>query len=429
MSLWRAQTQRCTASIAALAIVAISVLLMAAKRADLCNWSIARNSFAVPRALFALGLVDGTSLVDDRTLLSLAIRRCALGDVQFLLERGADPSPREHNRIVTEMVFLEDGQGPASCTSDVRVRLWEELTRAGLDLRKPSIEDPVLAGLNSPSTIRTLLKYGARTDDLHKGEHGYNAEVMSSAESLRMLLEHGFNPKVPDGPTGVTPLFIVAARNYEKGEPRPPERLDAAKLLLSHGADVNALVAESAQDPSAQTPLDAALIHGDEEMAALLRAHGGKTHFVTSDGNVAEIREGIHLRAEAEDLQSFSRVSPAGCRVRVVEADHTYAAEGDSWLFKKGTTARVHLNCSRRGFFHMAVLGVGTPVPERLNIMAMNGQGVVEPIVFDQAWTNARVLWYFSAKAVNDDLGGALRAGRARAIAENRVTVGEMANP
>ena len=62
-------------------------------------------------------------------------------------------------------------------------------------------------------------------------------------------------------PDGLTPLHDAARENS----------LDMAKLLIDHGADVNAT------DSSGCTPLDRALskISIDQELEAVLRRHGG----------------------------------------------------------------------------------------------------------------------------------------------------------
>jgi ankyrin repeat protein len=85
------------------------------------------------------------------------------------------------------------------------------------------------------------------------------AAFFDGADGARVLLEHGADVNAfADNELGVHPLNSAAAAG----------RRDVAAILLEHGADPNARTRRGF------TPLDAARENGDEELAELLRSHG-----------------------------------------------------------------------------------------------------------------------------------------------------------
>jgi ankyrin repeat protein len=74
----------------------------------------------------------------------------------------------------------------------------------------------------------------------------YVAAHNGDAAYMRLLAEHGADPKMPNT-LGITPLMVAAGLDYWEGEaPGPftgcsePERLEAVKLALEMGNDINA---------------------------------------------------------------------------------------------------------------------------------------------------------------------------------------------
>jgi ankyrin repeat protein len=85
------------------------------------------------------------------------------------------------------------------------------------------------------------------------------ASFFDGPEAARLLLEHGADVNaVADNELGVHPLNSAAAAG----------RVDVAAVLLEHGADPNA------QTRRGFTALDAARESGDDALAELLRSHG-----------------------------------------------------------------------------------------------------------------------------------------------------------
>jgi len=99
----------------------------------------------------------------------------------------------------------------------------------------------------------------ARSDDDFTALH--YAAFFDGADSARVLLEHGADVNAfADNELGVHPLNSAAAAGRRK----------VVAILLEHGADPNAPMR------GGFTPLDAARENGDEELAKLLRSHGAR---------------------------------------------------------------------------------------------------------------------------------------------------------
>ena len=99
----------------------------------------------------------------------------------------------------------------------------------------------------------------ARSDDDFTALH--YAAFFDGPAAARLLLEHGAEVNAfADNELGVHPLNSAAAAG----------RRDVAAILLEHGADPNAHTRRGF------TPLDAARENGDDELAEVLRSHGAR---------------------------------------------------------------------------------------------------------------------------------------------------------
>jgi uncharacterized protein len=99
----------------------------------------------------------------------------------------------------------------------------------------------------------------ARSDDDFTALH--YAAFFDGPDATRLLVEHGADVNAfADNELGVHPLNSAAAAGQR----------DVVTILLEHGADPNA------QTRRGFTPLDAARENGDDELAELLRSHGAR---------------------------------------------------------------------------------------------------------------------------------------------------------
>jgi hypothetical protein len=193
--------------------------------------------------------------------------------------------------------LLEHGANP-----NVRIS-WEEKK---FDKEGGTMKNPPLIQLG-----RHYLTYVGATPfyvAAHNGDAAY----------MRLLADHGADPKTPNA-LGVTPLIVASGLDYWEGEAPGPytgcteaERLEAVKLALSLGNDVNAaadfgdypmegdakytllyyplnmdqLVGKVMGDPrwSGSTALIGAIVSGQPSIVQFLIDHGAKVDIKTKLG-------------------------------------------------------------------------------------------------------------------------------------------------
>jgi ankyrin repeat protein len=118
------------------------------------------------------------------------------------------------------------------------------------------------AALGEAKRLRGLLSIdpglaGARSDDDFTALH--YAAFFDGPDAARVLVEHGADVNAfADNDLGVHPLNSAAAAGQR----------EVAAILLESGADPNA------RTRSGFSPLEAAVHNEDEELAALLRSYG-----------------------------------------------------------------------------------------------------------------------------------------------------------
>ncbi len=185
---------------------------------SLCD---AGNADLVRRALEVGADVNAP---DDRLYkppLLVAARQGGLEIVEVLLQRGAEPSSR--------------GQDGATALHEA----------------------------STPEVTGLLLEHGADADA--QTEFGqtplFSKAAVGNLESAKLLLEKGASPTHRDG-SGNTPLHNCQFHSWA------PESLEIPRLLVEHGADVNALNEQEA------TPLDRA---NSPDLAMVLQRLGGLT--------------------------------------------------------------------------------------------------------------------------------------------------------
>lgn len=128
---------------------------------------------------------------------------------------------------------------------------------------------------NAVDVCRRLIELGANVNDSASDwwltPLAWAADA-ASVEAVALLLQHGADVN-QDAIVGTTALHAVAMGGSTRGSADPDAYRRAAELLIAHGADVN----RRATGHRGQTPLDDAFANNNDQVALVLRQHGGQT--------------------------------------------------------------------------------------------------------------------------------------------------------
>jgi ankyrin repeat protein len=283
-------------------------------------------------------LLDHGANVDDvapdgTSALNLAVVNAYFELAAMLLDHGADPNaPDPRGSALHSVAWLRkpgsdgaNGQGgksyaPPPPTGNITaLELAQALLAHGAD---PNARlkwderrfDKEGGAMRNPPLIqigRHFLTYLGATP-FYLAAHNGDAPLM------RLLLDHGADPKVPNV-LGITPLMVASGLDYWEGETPGPftgcseeERLEAVKLAIESGNDVNAaadfgnfpmtgdpnymllyypfnlddLTAKIPGDPrwNGSTALHGAAVSGQAKIVQFLIDHGAKVDAKTKSG-------------------------------------------------------------------------------------------------------------------------------------------------
>jgi hypothetical protein len=269
----------------------------------------------------------------------------------------------------------------------------------------------------TPAAAEALLRHGADPSNLCSPNGG--SPLPSAVERpkiLKLLLDHGAKI-LPDERTKLTPLHLAAALRQNDYQTQYPQRFESVELLLAHGADIDAV------DSQGKTPLDWVYEQGDKEMADLLIKHGAKAKKHKSLEEASGARDTENEYNELFRVAEGVRKGPA-CSLHIQGDSQAVMEEGPNWAIVRGTVAEVQVNCRAGGYFHYAVVGMGSPVPKGLNMPLSSGTTSSAKIEFDKAWYHGVMHWYYSRERITN-LVSALNKGTATHFAVRNVTVGE----
>ena len=213
------------------------------------------------RALLARGANVNDVAPDGSSALSVATVNAYFEVAAMLLDQGADPNlPDPRASPLHTVAWLRkpgaDGQAGVGNTPQgtpqpvgrvTAVELARKLLEKGanpntrVEWREGTFSKEGGTARNPPNIRlgRHLLTYTGATPF-------YVAAKNGDAPLMRLLAEHGADPLIPTT-YGVTPLMVAAGLDYWEGEAPGPrtgvseaERLDAVKLAVALGNDVNA---------------------------------------------------------------------------------------------------------------------------------------------------------------------------------------------
>lgn len=239
------------------------------------------------------------------TPLLFAAREGCVDCVPVLAELGADVSATTPDGISPIVIALINGHydvAGALIKAGTDVNLLDYVGRgalyAAIDFNTmptsnrpaPHVIDDQLSALD---VARMLLERGANPNAQLKKLPPYRAKLdrgndmmlgagttpflraakAGDIPAMRLLLEHGADPKLSPTRSGITPLMAAAGLGTQEQDTTgryktQAEAIDAIRLMLDHGADVNAAANDG------RTAVHGAALQGYDDVIKFLAAHG-----------------------------------------------------------------------------------------------------------------------------------------------------------
>jgi ankyrin repeat protein len=244
---------------------------------------------------------DVNALSDDhRTPLMIAARRPGAAPiVKFLLEKGANPNP--NTKPVTESSPLIE----ALTAGDARI--VELLMQHGADA-KASAEMGLTMSVTTKCEKGLELLAAKITDTNAYTIALQNTAVFGDLKAVKLMLDHGADVNAFD-PFGKTPLMYAVISDLLP--------LDTVKLLIERGADVNATCKHTKAGDAGLKVLDIAKLNGQTPIVDLLVKSGAKGSSITTAA-LKPRRDNTTRKAVQDSLPLLQRVDftfakNAGC--------------------------------------------------------------------------------------------------------------------
>jgi len=197
---------------------------------------------------------------DMRTPLMIAARRSGnSATVKLLLEHGAKPNPNPQPAAESSPLIEAASAGdPAS---------MELLLAHGADVKAAGEQMLEMAVITECSKCVALVAGQDLGKDAYTGTLATIAPL-GNLSAVRLVLDHGADVNAFD-PLGRTPLMYAAASDLLD--------LDVVKLLVERGANVNAADTDKNEGDFGLTVLDIAKLHGDTPVVDFLVKSGAKS--------------------------------------------------------------------------------------------------------------------------------------------------------
>jgi N-acyl-D-amino-acid deacylase len=201
---------------------------------------------------------------DFRTPLMIAVRRPGGAPiVKLLLAHDANPNPND--RPDTESSPLLEAATAGEAES------FELLLQHGANIKADAQLILTLSVYTGCGRCVDLAAAKISDKDMFTGSLQDTA-VFGDVRSMQIMLDHGADVKAFDL-TGRTALMYAATSDLLP--------LDAVKLLVAHGADVNAVDKHLKSGDEGQTALDMAKLHGKTPVLDFLLASGARSGAAT----------------------------------------------------------------------------------------------------------------------------------------------------
>jgi len=192
---------------------------------------------AITEKLLKAGADPNMTLDSGESPLMLAARRGNVAIVSALLKGGADPNAKEKNAGQNSLMWA---------IAEKHADVTEALVKGGADVNvrsKTGHTALMLAARGDAASARILLDAGADPNVAIPDWGGTAmiiAATMGETDVVAALLDKGANPNIRDQ-NSFTALH-AAVRDSDYGEDRTQRAaaVETAKVLLAHGAEVNA---------------------------------------------------------------------------------------------------------------------------------------------------------------------------------------------
>jgi ankyrin repeat protein len=217
------------------------------------------------------------------------------------LDRGADPNAADgfgRAPLWSAVDFRNLDAAEASGTNGVNREPVLPLIRTLLDHgADPNVQTKV-----EPPSRRWMMPFGARQWVNPAGQTPFmRAALAGDVAVMRLLLEHHANPNIPTH-AGVTALMSAAGIGWVPRQTytEPKESiLEAVKLCLANGADVNAA------NSKGLTALHGAAYRGLDEVVQLLVQKGARLDSKDSEGRTPVVfADGAFLAGNPPERKS-----------------------------------------------------------------------------------------------------------------------------
>ncbi|HEV3063678.1 MAG TPA: ankyrin repeat domain-containing protein [Vicinamibacterales bacterium] len=202
---------------------------------------------------------------DLRTPLMIAARRAGAAPVvRLLLDRGANPNPNAKPEAESSPLIEAIASGDAATV--------ELLIQRGADARAAGQVGLSTAVLANCAKCVELLAAQITDASVYTGSLQDTA-VYGDIDAVRLMIDHGADVNAFD-PLGRTPLMYAAVSDVLP--------LDVVDLLIAHGANVNARDQHTKAGDAGLTVLDIAKLNGDTPIVQALVKAGARASATTA---------------------------------------------------------------------------------------------------------------------------------------------------